>query len=328
MHYSCNKRTTTAGLPATASIKLWRAPIWEPAAYATNYDTFRGRRGAPKQPLTCTGPCESCAPLATTIDTGTIPTAAEWKAALAADVAKGFEGLPPAATPVSDPDERLRKEKGWHWEGLEELVEGGEPAFQAMLAAYLRGEPLPQSSPYHALSVRMLQAAERLEQVPGNSSGVGPGWPCRASLMTPLPYVFWLTTCIRACMHAAHACMCAADNTYRGRSTVAKLPQQQPCMQGPSRPSSRSRSLWACYPAAACTPQRRRTSASATAACGCRSGCGGRPSLRRRLARSAGTSTRASGTSSSAARRRCAACCAASMRLPACPDTPASVYDS
>lgn len=152
-------------------MKLWRAPIWEPTAYSTNYNTFRSRRGPPKQPLAPSGPRDAAAPLPPGIDAGSVPSAADWEASVRAAAASGFDEPPAGATPVSEPDVRLRAEKGWHWEGLEELVEGGEPAFLAMLGAYVRGEPLPRSSPMHALSVRMLAAAERLEQIPGNTSG-------------------------------------------------------------------------------------------------------------------------------------------------------------
>lgn len=169
-----------AGLPASASVKVWRAPIWEPTAYATNFDTFRGRRAAPKQPLPQVTPCDDCVPIPAGIDPGAIPAADEWHAALRDAAAEGFAGTPVAGTPVSEPDARLRAEKGGHWEGLQDLLEGGEAAFVALLGAYLAGAPLPRAEPQHALSVRMLQAAAELEQVPGNASG-GPPTLCRCS---------------------------------------------------------------------------------------------------------------------------------------------------
>eukprot|EP00892_Ulva_mutabilis_P007297 jgi/Ulvmu1/493/UM001_0501.1 len=160
------------GLPASASIKLWRAPIWEPTAYATNYNTFRSRRSSALKPLAAAGPCEDCTSLPASVDPGDVPAAADWHADLRAAATQRFaDETPIDAIPVSEPDTRLRQEKGRLWQELQDLLEGGEAAFVAMLGAYLRGEPLPRSAPQHELSVRMLKTAGQLEQIPGNTSG-------------------------------------------------------------------------------------------------------------------------------------------------------------
>lgn len=210
-----------AGLPATASVKLWRAPIWEPTAYATNYDTFRGRRGPPKQPLEPVGPRDSTPPLPSGIDAGSIPSAADWAASVAAAAERGFGEPPAAATPVSEPDVRLRAEKGWHWEGLEELAEGGEPAFQAMLGAYVRGEPLPRGSSFYSLSVRMLAAAERLEQIPGNTSGAGPRYARH-------PRAVFLVT-VRTRQPVSGGCLSWCERMCRF-GTRMRVPRSSACM--------------------------------------------------------------------------------------------------
>lgn len=154
-------------------MKLWRAPLYEVSKYSTNYESFKNVRGSYLSPLPPVRPCEfPWSPEAAGVTYTPVPTADEWEDALKSVVKDGFPSS--EAAPVSAADSTLAEEKGWVFEALESIMQGGEAAYLQLLESYMSREKAPSSSGLQPQSIDMLRVAEELDNVPGNQYGSSP----------------------------------------------------------------------------------------------------------------------------------------------------------
>ena len=150
-------------------LSTWRTPIWEAAKYTEpNFFSFRKRRGSPAATLGAPAPQSSQPALSVLV--GELPDATTWRASLEAEIAPRFNsGISGNGAAVQDvvgvtqPDRDFAREKGWVYDRLEEVVQGGESAYQRALRAYIKGD---------GGGIAGLKATvAELEKEPGNESG-------------------------------------------------------------------------------------------------------------------------------------------------------------